>query len=334
MALPIVIIGTGASGIAAAKAIRKINSEVELILITNGDGYTYTKPKLSLICKNDFDEQSLNIKNKKEIETTLSCSVLSNVQVISINTEESYIALDNNQKIAFHSLVIASGATPKKSTASLTSTFFIHSYNCIEGYRKLLKRIKNAKSVAIVGAGVVGCEIAYDLSCKLEQVYLLCNKELILKNTAPKSISNEIEHRLSQRNVKVLKNCEDISYKKEKSTNEIHFSSNQEKKILPVDLVIETIGIKPNVRFIEGSHININNGVIVNNQLKTNIDNIYALGDCASYKGKTISNLQFINKCALIISENIFDKKSKLEENNYNLFIKVGLPIINQTFTI
>jgi NADH dehydrogenase FAD-containing subunit len=113
MALPIVIIGTGASGIASAKAIRKINSEVELILITNGDGYTYTKPKLSLICKNDFDEQSLNIKNKKEIETTLSCSVLSNVQVISINTEESYIALDNNQKIAFHSLVIASGATPK-----------------------------------------------------------------------------------------------------------------------------------------------------------------------------------------------------------------------------
>ncbi|WP_419800167.1 FAD-dependent oxidoreductase [Vibrio coralliilyticus] len=125
-----------------------------------------------------------------------------------------------------------------------------------------------------------------------------------------------------------------ISHTRKRNQQTKYISVLIKKKILPVDLVIETIGIKPNVGFIEGSHININNGVIVNNQLKTNIDNIYALGDCASYKGKTISNLQFINKCALIISENIFDKKSKLEENNYNLFIKVGLPIINQTFTI
>lgn len=329
--VPVLIIGTGIAGISVLKEIREIDAKVPVLVIDENDGYTYLKPMLSKFCQSGFNESILNIIPSDKIEETYNCRVLKNTRVVYVDTERKNVTLDNQEVIRFSYLVLATGAVPRRTSYNKNEqNIHVKSISSWKDYASLVSELTPKTRIAIIGAGIVGCEVAYDLSHRFDSISLITPKENVLSNLNDIALSEEVKSRLLLQKIKIFSNVKNISYKNTYSTF-ITFEDNNEEINLEVELIIECVGNDASISIINGRHLN---NVTVNDRCQTEFNNVYALGDCASFHGNIYSNIVIIKKCAKTIAENIFNIPSKFNQNDYNVILKVGSPILKTTVII
>lgn len=328
---PIIIIGTGISGISVLEELRKIDKNVPILVIDEGEGSTYLKPMLSKLCQSGFDEKILKIKRKNEIEEAYNCSVLNYTKVEYVDSKNKLVILDNNEVIKYRDLVIAMGSKPK-TTANNSEIYKVEIKNVSDwkDYKKIIDDLCQKSKVAIVGSGVVGCEVAYDLSHKIDDLYLITPSDLLLSNLNDCRLSEEVEKRLIERNVNIYKNSNNIRYENT-NVNEIKFETHSKKVCLTADLIIECVGNNAETDLVDGLKVN---NYKINSKCKTQFNNVYALGDCASYNGHVFSNIIVIKKFAQTIALNILKITTESEQSNYPIILKIGKPILKATINV
>lgn len=328
---PVLIIGTGISGISALSEIRKIDPETPIVVVDENEGYTYLKPMLSKMCQSGFDEKILNFVSANEIEATYNCTLLSNVRAKHINTGKKTLTLSNREVIHFSNLIIASGSVPKRTSYNTEeNNINVQNVSSWKDYVRLIDKLTPSKKISIVGAGIVGCEIAYDLSYRFDHINLINSASDLLSNLNDKALSQEVLERLGARNVQLFNNVKNISYRCTPSQS-IHFEQGEKKVKIDSEIIIECVGNDSSTVLLNGKYMS---AIPIDNKCKTEFENIYALGDCASYKGRVFSNIIIIKKCAKIIAENIYNIPSKFNKQDYNVIVKVGKPILKTTINV
>lgn len=328
---PILIIGTGIGGISVLNEIRNIDAEIPILVVDENNGCTYLKPMLSKICQSGFDTQVLQLKNKDEIESKYNCKVLSNTKVVYVDTSKKTVTLNNDDMIRFSSLVIATGSLPRKTLYnSDKENIIVHNVSSWKDYSNLIDELTSNKRIAIVGAGIVGCEIAYDLSHRFDSVNLITPDAHVLSNLDDHSLSENVLNRLLNKKIKVFKSAKNIIYKSEPSQS-VCFELNKEVLSLNVEIIIECVGNDASTKLINGKYLEF---IPIDNKCQTEFNSIYALGDCASYNGNVFSNIFIIRKCAKTIAGNILDVPSAFQQEDYNIVIKVGKPLLKKTINV
>ncbi|AMF91956.2 hypothetical protein AL536_00235 [Vibrio fluvialis] len=328
---PIVIIGTGIGGVSVLNEIRKNDLETSIVVIDENEGYTYLKPMLSKMCHSGFDEKILNIVTASEIEATYNCTLLSNVRAKYINTEKRTVSLSNKEVVHFSDLIIASGSVPRKTLYNNDEkNIKVKNVSSWKNYVSLIDELTQYKRISIIGAGIVGCEIAYDLSHRFDNVNLINSANRILSNLNDETLSQEVFERLSARNVRLFNSVKNISYRCNPSQS-VYFEKGSEKVEIESEIIIECVGNDSSTDLLDGKHMSV---IPIDNKCKTEFENIYALGDCASYKGRVFSNIIIIKKWSKIIANNISNIPSVFNQEDYSVIIKVGKPILKTTINV
>ncbi|WP_069571880.1 NAD(P)/FAD-dependent oxidoreductase [Vibrio ordalii] len=326
-----VIIGTGIGGISVLNEMRKTDLETPIVVVDANEGYTYLKPMLSKMCQSGFDEKILNIVATKEIEATYNCTLLSNVRAKHINTEKNTVTLSNKKIIHFSNLIIASGSVPRRTSYNTDEeNINVKNVSSWKDYVILMDELTPSKRISIVGAGIVGCEVAYDLSHRFDHINLINSANGVLSNLNDVTLSQEVLERLSARNVQLFNSVKNISYRCNPFQS-VHFEKGDEKVELDSEIIIECVGHDSSTDLLDGKYMSV---IPIDDKCKTEFDNIYALGDCASYKGRVFSNIIIIKKCAKIIANNISNIPSSFNQEDYNVIVKVGKPILKTTINV
>ena len=298
---PIIIIGSGLAGYTLAREFRKLDKETAVTLITADDGTSYTKPMLSNALTKQKNAASLAMANAEKMANDLNLIILANTKVIKINPDKNNIDTDQGN-LDYSRLVFATGASPVKIPFAGNGAMDILSINNLEDYKVFREKLVNIKRIAILGPGLIGCEFANDLAISGYEVSVIGPDKSPLEQMLPVEAGQALQNALTKL---------DVDWHLQTLTNAISKNDNgytlifDDDKSITVDLVLSAVGLKPETKLAAAAGITVNRGIVVNRYLQTNIENIFALGDCMEVENLVLPFVMPIMFCARALASTL-----------------------------
>ncbi|WAM34158.1 NAD(P)/FAD-dependent oxidoreductase [Caldicellulosiruptor morganii] len=273
-----VIIGNSVAACGCIEAIRKVDTQNPIVVISDERYRVYSRPLISYYLAGKVDESKMYIRDedyyeKHKVETLLG------KRAISVDFKNKEVILDDESKIKYDRLLIATGGkpfVPPTKGFELKNVFTFIKFDDVKAIDEAIKG--GAKKAVVIGAGLSGLKAAEALVKRGLEVTVveLANRILgsILDLEASKIVQAELEKH-------------GIVFKLETSVDEIMGADRVERvrlkngEVLDSDIVVFAIGVVPNIDFLKGTELKINRGIVVDDHMRTNIEDVYAAGDCA-----------------------------------------------------
>ncbi len=273
----IIIIGTGLAGYTLARELRKRDQESELILITHDDGSSYSKPMLSNALDKGKTADTLVMADATKMAIDLNAEIWTQTTVSAIDADKHQIQCDRGA-VDYTHLVMAIGASPIKIPFAGDGADQILTVNSLQDYGVFRQALVAGRRVLIIGAGLIGCEFANDLSSQAITVDLVDLAPQALGRLLPAAAAQELQQRLADAGVNWhLDNAVAAVHQAGKALSvELKDGSRVE-----TDIVLSAIGLRANTTMAKDAGLDTERGIKVDRYLQTSAQDIYALGDCA-----------------------------------------------------
>lgn len=204
--------------------------------------------------------------------------------VTKVDTEEKSIQIDGASDLNYDKLIIATGSKPNKfgwPGQDLNGVQGLYSKQDLELLEENAPNNKVCKRAVIVGGGLIGIELAEMLRTRNIPVTFLVRETSFWNGVLPKGESEMINEHIREHHIdlRLGASLKEIKPDKDGKVKSIVVEETGEE--IDCDLVGLTAGVTPNIDFLKNSGISLGRGVKVNRFLETNIEDIFAIGDCA-----------------------------------------------------
>ena len=304
----IVIIGSGLAGYTVIREIRKLNKEIPITLITKEPGYFYSKPMLSTALASKKDAAQLVSTQADGMATQLELNILSETNVSAIDDAKQVIRTSKGE-IAYSKLVLALGADQIRLPLQGNAANEVLTVNDLEDYAKFRNAIADKKKVAILGAGLIGCEFANDLVLGGYEVDVIDLAPQALGRLIPELAANDLQSKLNAAGVRWHFNTTVQSIDRAHDQLNITLANGT---VLTSDVVLSAVGLKPRLDLAKASGIATGAGIQVNRELETNLPHVYALGDCAEVEGLVLPYVMPIMQAARALAMTLTGQRTAL----------------------
>lgn len=319
--MKIVIIGGVAAGMSAAAKAKRVNKSVEITVYEKSDIISFGACGLPYFVGNHFEDKNTMIARTVEDMKNLGINVATLHEVVEVDERNKQVKVKNlvtNKEFIdnYDKLLIATGAKariPKVDNLQLENIFYLRNMQDGINLKEAINKEEN-KNIIIIGAGVIGLEVAHAISKMGKNITIIQLDSRVLQENYDKEITDIIEKELIQHNIKVFTSEVVTQIKGDKKVTQVI----TDKGIYNADLVLISIGVIPNTDFLNGTSIKMHKGAILVDKFgMTNVDNIYAAGDCACIYNVVKDNNSYIplatsaSKMGKIIGENLAGKKSE-----------------------
>ncbi|MBT8382913.1 MAG: FAD-dependent oxidoreductase [Ignavibacteria bacterium] len=291
----VIIIGGMAAGCKAAARLSRLSSDYHITIIERTSIISFGNCGLPFYASGEVDDlydlakTSYGvIRNADYFNDVKAVNILTKTEVVEINTDKCEVTCktDDNERtttLLYNALIIATGSKVVKPNFKLpysTAISSFHSAIDAENFREAAQKGK-VRKVVIVGGGFIGCELTESLrSLWGIETSLIEKEESLLSNFLDPEISRLVENRIEKNGVKILVSSEVEKIEKDEKNLPVAILTNGEK--IESDYLFYNLGVKPNVDLAEKAGLKIGKlgGIIVDKNMKTNMPNIWAAGDC------------------------------------------------------
>jgi len=277
----IVIIGNGVAGITAARHIRKL-SDKKITIISAETEFFFSRTALMYVYMGHMKWEHLKPyedwfwkKNRLELKTGY---------ISKVNPEANELEFESGEKMGYDKLIIASGSISNKfgwPGQDLKGVQGLYSKQDLDLLEENAPDNKTCKRAVIVGGGLIGMEMAEMLRTRDIPVTFLVRESSFWNIVLPPGESDLINRHIREHHIdlRLNTNLKEILADENGRAKAVVLAETGEE--IECSLVGLTPGVSPNIKFLEGSGIELGRGVKVNRNLETNFKNIYAIGDCA-----------------------------------------------------
>ncbi|TVP92109.1 MAG: pyridine nucleotide-disulfide oxidoreductase [Thioalkalivibrio sp.] len=321
----VVIIGAGMAGWAVAEGVRARDPERPIVLLANDGGDYYIKPQLSNGYAKGMDAATMVRESGVARAERLGIRLLTFIRALEIDRDRCRVITPRGG-IPYESLVLATGAQPRR-LAFLGSAPPLYVVNELRDYRRLRQSIdvQLGGTVAIVGAGLVGCELAEDLRTGGFSVVLLEQARRPLERLLPEPLAEELADRLRASGITFLPESRIEGIEADGSRHSLQLADGAR---IEADIVISALGIQPRVELARAAGLPCGQGVMVNGQLRTRDPGIFALGDCAEYGGQVMPFVFALRAQAEVISAQLCGEDLQYDPQSPVVVVKTpSLPL-------
>ncbi|WP_423231074.1 NAD(P)/FAD-dependent oxidoreductase [Clostridium magnum] len=278
----IIIIGGGIAGISAIKAIREVDSEIEIHMISNEKFYPYNRLRLTKGLFGNLSEEAILLQKREWYEAN-SVKLYINKEVTRIDVEEHEVILDDDSRLKFSKLLLASGAhnfTPPIEGIDKQNVYTIRH---LEDAWVVKDIVLEKKKPLTIGGGIQGLETAWELNQHGAEVAIAEIQSRLMPMQLDIKASQILHSIIESYNIKVYL---ETQVHKILGENSVTGVSREDGLQISCDMVVYNAGVRPNIKYIKDTPINFNKGVIVNNKMETSVQDIYAAGDVAEFKSR------------------------------------------------
>ncbi len=275
------IIGGGLAGGYAAISLRQNDLNSSVLIITAEQHLPYDRVPLSKdFLQGKVKRESLFIR-KPDFYEKNKIEILTGKKVIDLEIKNNIAVLEDNTEIKFGKLLIATGGYPRKLNIEGSNKDNVFYLRNIEDSEKIRSAAINSKKAVIIGGGFIGCEIASSLKKIGLDVTIIEKANSILTLALDEETAKLIEEYFRKMGINIITGTSIKQFITKE--NKAIAVETETGKIINGDIFVVGIGIKINTELAEKAGININNGIIVNESLKTNYENVFAAGDVANF---------------------------------------------------
>lgn len=281
---PIVIIGTGLSGYTLAREFRKLDTGTPLVLITADDGRSYSKPMLSNGLAKGKSADELAQADADAMAQALDARILTHTRVESLDVATRKVITDAGP-VSYGRLVMAWGADPMRIPLDGAGMDALYQVNDLSDYGVYRGKLEESGRVAVVGAGLIGCEFANDLINAGFEVDVIAPTRTVLPGLLPEPASEAVQRGLTGAGVQFY--LEQSVTGVERVDDGIRLSLDK-GEMIEADLGVAAVGLRPRTAIAEKAGLALGRGIRVNQLLETSAPGVYALGDCAEVCGHVL----------------------------------------------
>lgn len=288
-----VIIGNGVAGIKAAETIRKNDCDCKITIIGDEEYPFYYRPQLPKYVSGAITEEKLWGKKKDYYEKN-NFTLRLGKKVSKIKSDMNEVILEDETTINYDSLLIATGGSiKKKNYPGSDLNGGIVGLRTINDAKDIKEKIKSAKSAVVIGEDFLTLSLTEALqSSGLDVTYLMPGDRL-WPEILDKDASSILELKLSEKGIRI-KHKTDIKEIVVKN-RAIQGVITTNGELIDCQILGVVDKLKPNMDFLNGSGVNTGNGILVNDKMRTNVDNVYAAGDVAQLQDTMHNEIPEIN---------------------------------------
>ena len=278
---PIIIIGSGLAGYNTAKELRKLDTAVPLVIIAADSSPFYSKPMLSNAIASKKTPAAIALNTPAQMAEQLKGSVRANTRIDTIDTAAHTLKI-GDETLHYSKLVLALGADQIRLPINGSGAADIQTVNDLDDYARFRNALEGKKRVAIIGAGLIGCEFANDLAAGGYAVDIIDIAQQALGRLLPPEGGTMLKHKLGALGVQWHLGT---SVQSVDSDNGAYTLTLANGATMQADLVLSAVGLKPRTALAAAAGIKINRGIVADRNLATSAPDVYTLGDCAEIEG-------------------------------------------------
>ena len=277
-----VIIGNSVAAVNCIEAIRGVDKVGDVTVVSDEEIHNYSRPLLSYYLGGRITEDKLPFRDKSFYEKQ-RVTLLLGAQAERLDSAKKEVGLEDGTVLPYDRLLISVGGLPIIPSIKGFQDHIqgIFTFLKLRDAKVLIDYIEQnkLKDAVVLGAGLIGLKVIEGLQQRGLTTTVIELMDKILSNTFDKEASSLIEDKLSEHKCRVIK--EDTIYRIETKRGRIERVILRSGLEIPTSLLIIAAGVRPNLTLVEGTPIATDRGIVVNRSMRTNIDDIYAAGDCA-----------------------------------------------------
>jgi phenylglyoxylate dehydrogenase epsilon subunit len=271
------MIGCGSAALSALKQMRKLGSEDEVKLVAMENYPPYSPMSLPYLLSGKRKEPEIYLTESNFFDD-MKATLITGRRVDGIRPRDHSVIYDNGKSEGYDTLLIATGSEPvRPPIKGLNGKRFL-GFHTLDDYHEVLGQLRGASEVAVLGAGLVGMEVAAALSEKGYKVIVLEKEKGVLPLSFDQPVGAYISQIYAEHNVDVFLDKDVTEIKNAAKKREIVCADGD---VFQADLLVCCVGVASRVSMLDGSGIEANRGILVDNRMSTNVAGIYAAGDVA-----------------------------------------------------
>ncbi len=336
MTKPIIIIGSGLAGYNLAREIRQRDKQTPMLMITRDAGDFYSKPMLSTALSMGKTPDALLSMSAEKMSAQYNMDILTHTAVDKIIPKENTLIIrplakttdliehepeqSQDSSLEYHSLILCLGADTQVPLLEGDALNDVLQVNDAYQYKSFHEKITNKQSITLLGAGLVGCEFANDLTQAGYKVHIVESAHFPIASLLPEKIGCELTLALEKQGARwhLGRRAKSINH----HNHQYVITLDNNEQIIS-DVVFSAIGLKPRIDLAKQAGIHTRHGVVVDTYLRTNMSNIYAIGDCSEINGWSLPYIAPIMQCAKTLAS--------ILTNNPNPLSLPAMPVIIKT---
>ena len=282
-----VIIGAGPAGVIAAETLRKVQPDSTVTIIGDEPEPPYSRMAIPYLLIGKIDEAGTYLRKSDAHFTRSGIDVIHDL-VSAVDTSGKKVSLESGGSLAYDKLLIATGAHPVSPPIPGMDLPGVHSCWTLEDSRHIAAKAKSGSNVVLMGAGFIGCIILEALASRDVNLTVVEMEDRMVPRMMDQNSGNLIKKWCQDKGVVVHTSTRVESIIEDGNSLKVVLNNGE---TVAADIVISATGVQSNIQFLEGSGIETEFGVLVNNRLQSSNADIYSAGDVC--QGKDFSTGEY-----------------------------------------
>lgn len=273
---PVIIVGSGAAGNAAAEALRREGYAGKILMLDPEGEIPYDRPNLSKDYLAGNAPEGWIPLHPPDFYEEKRIELVKGARATAIDPKAKTVALSDGRSLSWGALLLATGAEPIHLPIPGADRPHVHLLRSLADSRSLIAAAKSARRAVVIGASFIGLEVAASLRAREVEVTVVAPEDRPLAKILGPELGDYIRSLHEEHGVTFRLGRKPASVEE----TEVRLDDGSS---LPCDLVVMGVGVKPRLDLAQGAGLDVDNGVLVNEFLETSSPGIFAAGDIARW---------------------------------------------------
>ena len=275
-----VIVGAGPAGVVAAETLRKIDSNAEIHMIGDEPEPPYSRMAIPYLLEGNIGEDGTYLRKTEGHYDTLGIQY-NHGRVEAIAAGDNSLTLEGGDKVGYDRLLLATGARPMQLPIPGVDMAGVHNCWTLADAREIAKLAKQDSNVVLIGAGFIGCIILESLIKLAGNLSVVEMEERMVSRMMDETAGGMLKRWCESKNIEVLTSSRVSAIEAASDGAGDKSVVLEDGRKINAHLVVLAVGVTPNMEFLDGNGVATDDGILVDEHLATNVENIFAAGDVA-----------------------------------------------------
>ncbi|MEQ9304632.1 MAG: FAD-dependent oxidoreductase [Marinoscillum sp.] len=276
----IVILGNGIAGVTAARHIRKLSDD-QITIISGESEHFFSRTALMYIYMGHMKYE--HIKPYEDWFWQKNRITLKKAWINKVDFDKKQLLTENGTQISYDRLILATGSQSNKFGWPGQDLKGVQGLYSLQDLELMELATKNISRAVIVGGGLIGVEMAEMLHSRNIPVTYLIREDHFWGNVLPAEEASLIDRHLAEHHIDLRKQTE-LEEIIDDGSGRVKAVKTKSGEVIDCQFVGLTVGVHPNTELFKNSKLQVDRGILVDEELQTNIPDVYAIGDCAQLK--------------------------------------------------
>ena len=275
------IIGNSAGGIAAAEAIREVDKNGRLAMVSEEPYFAYSRPLISEYLAGERSLDTMLLRPVDFYERS-NIEALLGTKVARVDFGRKLVELEDGRTLAWRKLLLATGGVPIVPKLKGSHREGIFTFTTLEDAAKIGQAANRGRTLVVIGGGLIGISLAQALVHRGVAVVMLELMDRVLATALDAEASRLVEQALRREQIELIlgQTAKEIVGRPEDGRR-VGGVILQDGRTIPCDGVVFAIGVTPRTELVAGSAVTLNRGIVVSRRMATSRRDVYACGDAA-----------------------------------------------------